>query len=102
MLKELAGEISEPLAIIFEKSWRTGEVPMDWRRASVVPIFKKGGKEVPNNYHPVSLTSVPGKIMEQFIKQAVCKHLKDNAVLNKSQHGFHRNKSCQTNLISFF
>ena len=62
VLKELAGEISEPLAIIFEKSWRTGEVPMDWRRANVVPIFKKGKKEVPNNYRPVSLTSVPGKV----------------------------------------
>ena len=40
--------------------------------------------------------------MEQIIKQAVCKHLTDNTVLNKSQHGFLRNKSCQTNLISFF
>ena len=40
--------------------------------------------------------------MEQIIRQAVCKHLMDNAVLNKSQHGFLRNKSCQTNLISFF
>ena len=40
--------------------------------------------------------------MEQIIKQAVCKHLMDNVVLNKSQHGFLRNKSCQTNLISFF
>ena len=71
-----------------------GEVPIDWRRANVVPIFKKGEKEVPNNYRPVSLTSVPGKVMEQIIKQAVCKHLTDNAVLNKSQHGFLRNKSC--------
>ena len=42
MLKELAEEISEPLAIIFEKSYRTGEVPIDWRRANVVPIFKRG------------------------------------------------------------
>ena len=33
--------ISEPLAIIFENSWRTGEIPTDWRRANVVPILKK-------------------------------------------------------------
>ena len=74
VLKELAGEISEPLAIIFEKSWRLGGVLMDWWRANVVPIFKKVEKEVPNNYRPVSLTSVPGKVMEQIIKQPVCKH----------------------------
>ena len=67
----------------------------------MVPIFIQGEKEVPNSYRPVSLTLVPGKVMEQIIKQVVHKHLMDNAVLNKSQHGFFRNKSCQTNLLFF-
>ena len=40
--------------------------------------------------------------MEQIIIQAVCKHLEENVVLNRSQHGFLRDKFCQTNLISFF
>ena len=102
VIKELAEELSEPLSIIFEKSWRTGEVPDDWRRANVVPIFKKGKKEEPGNYRPVSLTSIPGKIFEQIIKKSVCKHLENNAVITRSQHGFVKNKSCQTNLISFF
>uniref|UniRef100_A0A803TM50 Reverse transcriptase domain-containing protein n=1 Tax=Anolis carolinensis TaxID=28377 RepID=A0A803TM50_ANOCA len=102
VLKELAEVISEPLAIIFESSWRTGEVPADWRRANVVPIFKKGKKNDPNNYRPVSLTSIPGKILEKIIKEVVCKHLETNAVIANSQHGFTKNKSCQTNLISFF
>lgn len=44
VLKELAEEISDPVAIIFTNSWMTGEVLEDWRRANVVPIFKKGGK----------------------------------------------------------
>uniref|UniRef100_A0A803SNX3 Reverse transcriptase domain-containing protein n=1 Tax=Anolis carolinensis TaxID=28377 RepID=A0A803SNX3_ANOCA len=102
VLKELAEVISEPLAIIFESSWRTGEVPADWRRANVVPIFKKGKKNDPNNYRPVSLTSIPGKILEKIIKEVVCEHLETNAVIANSQHGFTKNKSCQTNLISFF
>uniref|UniRef100_A0A803T918 Reverse transcriptase domain-containing protein n=1 Tax=Anolis carolinensis TaxID=28377 RepID=A0A803T918_ANOCA len=101
-LKELAEVISEPLAIIFESSWRTGEVPADWRRANVVPIFKKGKKNDPNNYRPVSLTSIPGKILKKIIKEVVCEHLETNAVIANSQHGFTKNKSCQTNLISFF
>ncbi|KAF7248068.1 putative polypeptide N-acetylgalactosaminyltransferase 8 [Varanus komodoensis] len=45
-------EISEPLAIIFEKSWETGEVSDDWRRANFVPIFRKGEKDEPGNYRP--------------------------------------------------
>lgn len=37
--------ITEPLSFIFERSWRTGEVPEDWRKASVMLVFKKGRKE---------------------------------------------------------
>ena len=44
VLRELADVIAEQLSIIFERSWRTGEVPEDWRKASVTPVFKKGKK----------------------------------------------------------
>ncbi|PKU40435.1 rna-directed dna polymerase from mobile element jockey-like [Limosa lapponica baueri] len=45
-------------------SWRTGEVPEDWRKANITPVYKKGKKEDPGNYRTISLTSVPGKVME--------------------------------------
>uniref|UniRef100_A0A452HQ50 RNA-directed DNA polymerase from mobile element jockey n=1 Tax=Gopherus agassizii TaxID=38772 RepID=A0A452HQ50_9SAUR len=64
ILQELTEEISEPLVIIFEKSQKTGEIPDDWKRADIVPIYKKGNKDNSGNYRPVSLTSVPGKIMD--------------------------------------
>ncbi|KAK4826962.1 hypothetical protein QYF61_012811 [Mycteria americana] len=75
VLKELAEELTKPLSIIYQQSWLTGEVPADWRLANVTPIFKKGQKEDPGNYRPVSLTSVPGKLMEQIILSAITQHV---------------------------
>ncbi|KAF1472608.1 hypothetical protein FQV18_0007885, partial [Eudyptula minor novaehollandiae] len=102
VLRELAKELAKPLSIIYQQSWLTGEVPDDWRLANVTPIYKKGRKEDPGNYRPVSLTSVPGKIMERFILRALTRHERDNQGIRPSQHGFTRGRSCLTNLISFY
>ncbi|PKU41187.1 rna-directed dna polymerase from mobile element jockey-like [Limosa lapponica baueri] len=102
VLKELADVLTMPLSIIYLKSWLTGEVPMDWRAANVTPIYNKGRKEDPGNYRLVSLTSVPGTIMEQIILSAITSHIMDNQRTRPSQHGFMKGRSCLTNLISFY
>ena len=102
VLRELAEVIAKLLSIIFERSWRTGEVPEDWRIANVTLVFKKGKEEDPGNYRPVSLTSVPGKVLEQLVLDAISKQLEEKKVMRSSQHGFTKGKSCLTNLIAFY
>ncbi|KAK4825533.1 hypothetical protein QYF61_000110 [Mycteria americana] len=102
VLRELAEVLTKPLSILYQQSWLSREVPVDWSLANVMPIYKKGQKEDPENCRPVSLTSVPGKVMEQTILSAITWHVQDNEVIRPSQHGFMKGKSCLTNLISFY
>jgi len=77
VLREVADVIAEPLSIIFERSWRTGEVPEDCRKANVTPDFKKAKKKDPGKYGLVSLTSITGKTVKQLILEVIIKQVEE-------------------------
>ncbi|XP_058275995.1 triadin isoform X3 [Hirundo rustica] len=102
VLKELAEEVAMPLSNILEKSWQSGGVPTDLRRGNIIPIFNKGHKEEAGNDKSVSLTSVSGKIMEQFFLETMLRHMEDNEMIGNSQHGITKVKSCVTNFLASY
>jgi len=99
LLKECASMVAAPLSAIYTRSYATGELPAEWKTANVAPIFKKGSKTDRTNYRPVSLTSVPCKIMESLIKEKLVRFLEDSSAVTQSQHGFMTGRSCLTNLL---
>ena len=100
VLRELAEAIAEPLSVVYQRSLLAGEVPEDWRLAGVTPIYQKGCREDPGNCRPVSLTWVPGKIMEQMVLREITRHVRDSRGIRPSQHGFTKGRSCLTNLTN--
>ena len=93
ILQELAEEISELLCEIFNRSLTEGVLPADWKNADITAIHKKGSKKLPENYGPISLTSIVSKLMESLIRDEMDSYMKQNNLFNKNQYGFRKGRS---------
>ena len=99
VLHELANSISTLLSVIFNTSLTTSVLSTDWKTANVSAIHKKGNKNQVQNYRPVSLTSIAGKLLEQIIRDTVTEHMKDNDQLSDKQFGFIKGRSTVLQLL---
>jgi hypothetical protein len=88
ILRETAVEIAPVLTAIFNQSLKCGTLPKDWLTANIAPIFKKGNKNLAENYRPVSLTCICCKVMEHIICKHILAHLEKYDILTILQHGF--------------
>ena len=77
LLKEIVEQISTPFANLFNLSLEEGIVPSDWKKANVMPLFKKVLRNKPENYRPVSLTSVVCKLLETLIRNHMVEFLEN-------------------------
>ena len=82
-------------------SLKEGVVPFEWKEANIITLFKKGSRNKSENYRPVSLTSVICKLLERLIKDHMVDFLVKHNLLNSSQHGFLKARSCLTNMLCF-
>ena len=96
--QEIVEQISTPLAKLFNLSLKEGIVPSEWKEANITQLFKKGSRNKPENYRPVSLTSVVCKLPETLIRDHMVEFLVKDKLINTPQHGFLKARSCLTNL----
>ena len=102
VIKETEEETAPHFCNIFRTSLEQRKAVRDWKLQNISPLFKKGSKDDPGNYKPISLTSVPGKMLESIIADDMMSHLEHNKLILDSQQGFRSGRSCLTNLVDFF
>ena len=100
LLIGIADMISLPLSILFQKSLNEGILPSQWLKACITAIHQKGSKINPENYIPISITSIVCKIMESIVRDKVVSHMEFNDLFSNNQHGFVPHRNCMTNLLT--
>ena len=98
---KICGEfISKPLEIMFKSCIKKCQFPTEWKKVNVVPVHKKGDKQVLRNYRPVSLLPICGKIFERLIYNNLYEFFIKNDLISSNQSGFKQGDLCIYQLLS--
>ena len=100
MIKICDKSLIKPLMLIFKKSIRSSYYPDIWKKSNIIPVHKKNDKRLVNNYRPISLLPVFGKIFEKIIFNKIYNYLSKENLLNPNQSGFRPSDSCINQLLA--
>ena len=93
MLKVVAKEVSFPLEIRFNRSFRENKFPQIFKESNVIPLSKNGDNSCPSNFRPILLLSGVGRIQERIVFKNIHNYFNENNLLYKYQSGFLPNHS---------
>ena len=99
LLKNCKDSLAHPLLLLWRKSLDNGVIHPIFTSQLISPVHKKGNKLNAENYRPIALTSNIVKIMERIIRNKLVDHLESNNLLHENQHGFHKGRSCLSELL---
>ena len=92
--------VAHPLTLIFQNSLTAGTFSTQWKRANIVPIYKRNDKQIVSNYRQVSLLPICSKIFKKLIFNEIFKFFEDKNLLSKHQPGFRPGDSCIYQLLA--
>ena len=100
VLKECKLTLCVPLRLFWEKSFSHGIIPKLYISQQIIPVHKKGSKTQAHNFRPIALTSHIIKIFERILRKKLVEYFERNQILKSNQHGFRKNHSCSTQLLT--
>ena len=99
MIKICSESILKPLELTFKSCLENGKFPMDWEKANVIPVHKRNNKQLIENYRPVSLLPVFGKILERLIYNKMFEFFTENELISQNHSGFKPGDLCISQLF---
>ena len=100
MIKMYDESLLKPLFILCKNSLKLSYYPDIWKKYNINSAHKKNGKRLVNNYRPISLSSVFGKIFEKIVFNRIYDFLLKEELLNPNQSGFRPSDSCLNQLLA--
>ena len=100
MIKICDTSICRPLKLIFQSCLESGKFPNEWKKTNVVPVNKKGDKQILKTYRPISLLLIAGKIFERLLYDRMFGVFIENSLISKNESGFRPDDSCINKLFS--
>ena len=98
-LAMLGDSVEKGLFHVFKESIDTAKYPSAWKVSNLNPVFKKGGVTERANFRPISLLSVPGKLLEDIICKPIDNHMKVQGISSCRQWGFKQGRSTEGLLL---
>ena len=86
---------------LFNLSLSQSHFPQIWKLAIITPRHKGGSLNDIKNYRPINHTSDVSKILERIVNDAIINFFTHNNLINPSQYGFLKNRSCVSCHIDF-
>ena len=99
MIKICGDSILKPLELIFKSCLENEKFPIEWKKANVVPVHKRNNKQPIENYRPISLLPVCGKILERLTYNKIFEIFTENELISQNQSGFKPGDSCISQLL---
>ena len=99
LIKQVIHVILKPLVHIIDLSMSSGIVPDKMKIGKIIPVFKKGDRQLFCNYRPITLLPCFSKLLEKVIYNRIVSHLVQNNLLSDNQYGFRSGRSCEHALI---
>lgn len=91
VIKQNIHYLKQPFTYLVNMSLKKGVFPDCYKIAKIKPLFKKGEKNLPENYRPVSLLPCMSKILESVVKNQVTVYAAENSIISENQYGFQKN-----------